>query len=450
MALQQRYNNEDIFIRGIIAGLLNIFNNKINYNQVWSNDVVETINVPFYYNQSGDERFMQEFFTHYADCAPRKIDGNFDAVPRGILTYTGSTIDSTRTTSRYVQGHYMKEIGGQLQTYRSFLYSIPLNINFDCDVWADTQITALKIEQAIREVFYKTVTFYTYFRGMRVGSTVGFPEDITLEKNIQYSFESENKIKLKFILQVESYQPVFDPTTEVNADEYITGLGYRLYPDSQSGDGYITITTPTSGTAINPVIVPKGYPLLIEWETKEEAIINRVDLHWVTSGESDATLIEKLVPNHEYYIWNIPETFTNYKHPAIIWDPSAYIYRKPVIRIIPDTSTKIIDASSFYIDDPGYFLTFAPDISIAVVLEMKNTAGRVVYTGDTSLYFNIINNKIDETNPVAINGTIVFPGDVDYKLINIHVSNSVTSYTGQEAIKPVDNIFGVVKYLKII
>lgn len=452
MALHQKYNNENILIRAIIAGILNILNNKISYEQVWSNDVVETINIPWYYNMSGDERFMQDFYTHYGDCSPKPADGNFDSIPRGVITYTGSTIDSVRTTSRYVQGHYIKEVNGQLQTYRSFLYSIPLNINFDCEMLLDTQITALKAEQIIRETFYKTITFYVYYKGMRVGSTVGFPEDITLEKNIQYAFESDNKIKIRFSLQVESYQPVFDPTTEVNANEYITGLGYRIIDKpAAKHDGIITITSPTGGTESSPLIVPKGYPLLIEWDyTKENAIINRVDVNWVTSGDSTPTLIERLVPNHEYYIWNIPETFTNYKHPAIIWDPSVVIYRKPVIKILPDTSTKIIDASSFYVDDPGYFLSPYPDMSINVVLEMKNTLGKVVYSGDSSLYFNLINNKIDETNPVAINGTIEFPGAVDYKLIDIHISNSVTNYTGEESANSDNTEFGIVRYLKII
>ncbi len=451
MALHQHYNNDDVFLRGIFAGLLNILNNQINYTQTWADDNNENIKVPWYYNAAGDERFQQDFFTHYAQCAPRMIDGNFDAIPRGVITYTGSTIDSVRTTSRYMQGHYYKEIDGQLQTYRSFLYSIPLNVNFDCELWIDRHITALKLEQLIRETFYKTVTFYSYYKGMRVGSTVGFPEDITLEKNIQYSFEPDNKIKMRFVLQVETYQPVFDPTTEVNANEYMTGVGLRLWTDSYKNDGYITITTPTSGTLTNPVVVPKGYPFLIEWDyIKEGAIINSVDLYWVNSGESDPTLIERLVPNHEYYIWNIPETFTNFKQPAIIWDPSIVVYRKPVVRITPNAGTGIIDASSFHIDDYGYFLTSTSDISAAVVLEMKSSTGKVSYTGDTSIYFNIVGNKISDTNPVIIDGSIVFPGEIDYKLINVHVVNSISNYTGSEADNTVDNAFGVARYLKII
>ena len=209
MALYQEYNNEDILIRAVIAGLLDVLNNHIEYKQVWANDDVETIKVPWLYNQSGDERFMQDFYTHYAECLPpRAVDGTFDAIPRGIITYTGSTINAQRITSRYVQGRYVKEVDGKLESYVSFLYSIPLQIRLDCEIIVDRQITALKIEQELRETFYKTVTYYVYYKGMRVGCTVGFPEDIAIEKNIQYSFETEDPIKLTFSLEIESYQPV--------------------------------------------------------------------------------------------------------------------------------------------------------------------------------------------------------------------------------------------------
>lgn len=453
MALHQHYNNEDILVRAVIAGLLNILNNKIKYTQTWSNEDIEDIIVPFYYNMSGDERFMQDFYTHFSHCLPPKpVDGNFDMIPRGVITYTGSTVDNSRITSRFVQGNYLKEVNGQLQTYRSFLYSIPLTVNFDCEIWADTQITSLKIEQVIRELFYKTVTFYVYYKGMRLGCTAGFPEDITLQKNINYSFESDNKIKLNFSLQVEAYQPVFDPTTEVNANDFMTGIGFRLIDKAQNKhDGILDMTTGTA--AYSGTTIPKGYPLLLEWIYKDEnAIINKVDIAWSNTGETERNIIQRGIPNNEWYVWNIPETFTNYKHPAIIWseDSSISIYRDPIIRILPDINTNEITESSFYIVDSGYFLSHTPDTSINIVLEMRNTLNQVVYTGDSSISVNIVGNKIDETNPVNINGTIIFPGIIDYKVIDIYVVNSVASYNSPIVQTDSDSAFAVIRNVTVI
>lgn len=442
MALFQRYNNENVLIRAVIAGLLDVLNNHIKYNQVWGNDPIEdleNIQVPWFYNQSGDERFMQDFYTHYGECLPpRPVDGNFDMVPRGILTYAGSGINAQRITSRYVQGRYVKEVDGKLEGFISYLYSIPLNVRFDMELWADTQITALKIEQEIREVFYKNVTYYVYYKGMRVGCTAGFPEEIIVDKNIQYSFESENKIKLTFQVEVETYQPAFDPTTEMPADSNIKALTYRLYDKDEKDDGNIELISPQSGLTF-----PKGNPLWIDWSfTREGGIMRTVDISWVFSGSNERQEIELVQPNHEYYIWNIPETFTSYKEPGIIWeeDSTISVSRDPVLKIIPDLNTKQITNSSFLAYSEGYFLTASEDASIGLQLEMRDDNGTVSYTDEGAMYANIKFNKLDKANPVTVvDPSIFFPGTVDYKTIDLFVSNSVNP-----------DVFGAVTNLKIV
>ena len=442
MSLYHKYNNENILIRAVIAGLLDIMNNRIKYDQVWADDDVEEISVPWFYNQSGDERFMQDFYTHYAECMPpRPVDGNFDMIPRGVLTYTGSAIAAQRITSRYVQGRYVKEIDGQLESYVSYLYSIPLDVRIDCEMWIDRQITALKIEQEIREVFYKTITFYTYYKGLRIGSTVGFPEDLTIDKNIQYSFEADNKIKLNFSLEVETYQPVFDPTTEMKTTTRIKRLNYDLYPVPEKGNinTIINVTTPKRGA-----LIPKGIPLWIEWISNSAGkIINKVDIGWLPVGTNDTTLIEGMIPNHEYYVWNIPEDFTTYQSPAIIWeeDTSISVDRPAEIKIIPDLNTNQITASSFIPISPGYFITQEEDTSINLQLEMKDDAGNVTYTDDGALWANIKWNKLDMTNPVTISPdvSIYFPGTIDYKYIDLHIINANDSDT-----------FGILEEIKIV
>jgi hypothetical protein len=445
MALYQKYNSEDILIRGVIAGLLDVLTNHIQYNQVWSNDDVEQINVPWYYNQSGDERFMQDFYTHYGDClAPRPVDGNFDMIPRGIVTYTGSTIDAQRITSRYVQGRYVKEVDGKLESYVSFLYSMPLKVRIACEMWIDRQISALKIEQEIRETFYKTLTYYTYYKGMRVGCTVGFPEDLAIEKNIQYSFEVNNPIKLNFELEIETYQPVFDKTTEMKATTKIKGINYDIQKGGVPKEpGNIVITTPLEGA-----VIPKGIPLWVQWDfTRELYVIPKVDIFWLYTNTNERFSIDKLQPNHEYYIWNIPEDFTTYQEPTIIWEnrekpefnDNVAVSRPPFIKIIPDLSTNIISSSSFKVLDPGYFYSQI-NASINLQLEMKNRlTGQITYTGDGSIWATITNNYLDPS--IHTSAGIVFPGGpIESKIIDIHVANSNFP----------ERNFGIVNHLTIV
>jgi len=443
MALFQKYNNENILIRAVIAGLLDVLNNHIQYNQVWGNDPIEDIeqiNVPWYYNQSGDQRFMQDFYTHYGDCVPpRPVDGNFDMIPRGVITYSGSDIDSQRITSRYVQGRYVKELDGKLEGFVSYLYSIPLNVSFECELWADTEITGLKIEQEIREVFYKNITYYVYYKGMRVGCTAGFPERVGIDKKIQYSHDEENRVKITFQVEVEAYQPVFDPTTEMPANNKIGSFGVNLYDAGEKNYGAIEVKTPSNG-----ITIPKGNPLWIEWVfTREGGIMRNVNVRWLLVGDNDYHNIELGAPNHEYYIWNVPEDFTNFKEPDILWEENSSIAvsRMPLVSIIPDITTGEITEDSFKAFSEGYFLCPSPDASINIQLEMKDDSGQTFYTEDGKVWANIRYNKLDTTNPVTISSdtSIWFPGTVDYKKIDINISNATN-----------DDVFGVAGDLIIV
>lgn len=441
MALYQKYNNEDILIRAVLAGLLDVLNNRIQYTQFWCPlpDQAETVKVPWFYNQSGDERFMQDFYTHYAECLPpRPVDGNFDMIPRGVITYTGSTINAQRITSRYVQGRYVKEIDGKLESYVSFLYSIPLQIRIDCEMWIDTQITALKIEQEIRETFYKTVTYYVYYKGLRVGCTVGFPEDIGIEKNIQYSFESDNKIKLTFSVEIESYQPVFDKTTEMKATSKIRGFNYDIHPIGEvNNKTQIRITTPQEGA-----VIPKGIPLWIQWTyTRENYVVPKVDLYWLYTETNERQEIDRLQPNYEYFIWNIPEDFTKYVPPTIIWEntPSISVTREPLVKIIPDINTNLIDSSSFLIFSTGYFSTSGiGDASINIQLEMKDDLGQVYYSQDGTIWANIKANILDSIS--VSDPSLLFPGTIDYSNIDIQIVDS----------NHPDGPFGLVNNIRIV
>jgi hypothetical protein len=440
MALYQKYNNEDILIRAVLAGLLDILNNHIEYQQVWGNEDVEIVKVPWFYNQSGDERFMQDFYTHYAECLPpRPVDGNFDMIPRGIITYTGSTINAQRITSRYVQGRYVKEVDGKLESYVSFLYSIPLQIRIDCEMWIDRQVTALKLEQEIRETFYKTVTYYVYYKGLRVGCTVGFPEDIAIEKNVQYSFEADNKIKLTFSLEIESYQPVFDKTTEMKATTKIKGFNYDIHPiETKNDQTQFIITTPQEGA-----VVPKGIPLWVQWTyTRENYVIPKVDLYWLYTGTNDRQEIDRLQPNTEYYIWNIPEDFTKYIPPTIIWEDTSIVsvFREPTIKIIPDLSSNIIDSSSFIIFSSGYFSTSGlGDTSINIQLEMKDDNGQISYSPEGVVKAIIKDNILDSI--FVSDPSLRFPGSIDYSNIDIILIDSN---------HPDNNQFGVVNNIRIV
>ena len=428
MSLINHYNNDDVLVRNIIAGLLDLLNNQISYIQTWSNEDREKVDIAWIYNLgSSGERFMQDYYTFFgAECGqPKKIDGNFDYMPRGVLTLNSVDIINNNTTNRFVKGIYNKEINGKLETFSSYLYSIPLSLKLSCEMWVDSMITTLKIQQSIIETFFKTQTFYYYFRGLRLGAQVGFSDTIDIDKTISYSFDAERKIKLTFNLEVETYQPVFDKTMETPINNNIKSIGLRLHDNKiPINDGVLTITNPSSNS-----IFPKGIPIIIDWVYKDEnAILQKVDISYDEQMpgklNNNFITIESGIINNMFYIWNIPEDFTGYKEPNIIYNNEQIgILEEPIIKIIPDLRTKNISEQSFKVIKKGTFITNKNEDQIPIIIELENANGKIEKIGEAKL--NIINNEVDKERPVILTKEFKYPGKINYKKINLKISNYI-------------------------
>ncbi len=170
-----KHNTDNVHTRAVIVGLVNLLNSKIYYQNVLSDTNIENVSVPFIPNMGGDERFLQDFFLHWNDCVhPRLADGNYDVIPRGVVTLTTNSINTSAMTNRFVRGNYVKEVNGELQRFSAFLNSIPLSMEFDIEIQTDTLLDCFKIQQSILETFYKVQVFSVNFKGFRVPCQAGF------------------------------------------------------------------------------------------------------------------------------------------------------------------------------------------------------------------------------------------------------------------------------------
>ena len=216
-----KHNTDDVLLRAVIVGLINSMNNQVYYENVINDTEKQTVRVPFYYAFSGDERFLQDYFSNWSDCAPSFVEGNYDPIPRGSLTLTGVSIQNANQTSRFVRGFYEKEEKGELLRYNSYLNSIPISMTFNVKILVDTIIDAFKINQEIIRVFYKTMVFRVNFGGVVVPSQSGFPENYAIDKQFEYSYGDQERISLSFDIEVETYYPIFDKKQEMFAGSRI-------------------------------------------------------------------------------------------------------------------------------------------------------------------------------------------------------------------------------------
>jgi hypothetical protein len=307
-----KYNTDNVHSRAVIVGLVNLLNTVVQYDNILGDNTFDRVTVPFFYSMTGDERFLQDFFLEWSDCVhPKHADGNYDVIPRGIVTLTSNTINTSAMTHRFVRGSYAKEVDGQLQTYNAFLNSIPLAMQFDVVIEADTNLDAFKIQQSIIETFYKTQVYSVSYKGFRVPCQVGFPEDYGLEKTFEFTYQTESKIEVKFQLAVETYMPVIDPTTERNNWNRITtagGPGMGMGIINEEIPVIFEYTSPTAnGTYLS------GNSLPIRW-TNAGAIL-RVNIYYRFTGQDDWTMIARASENDGAFDWSIP-FFSNTQTPV--------------------------------------------------------------------------------------------------------------------------------------
>lgn len=245
MAFNEKFNTDDILFRSLMIGLLNFLSNKIQIKQALDADTVQMVPVPFFPTMYGDERFLQDFYLLFgADCDGLKYaEGNYDPVPRGILNLSSLTINSAALTNKFVRGTYNREVAGQIQAFSSYLNVIPLSIVWDIEIIASSLVEAFKITQQTIATFYKAATFSVDYDGFRVPCQVGFSQDYSIEKPVTFTYGDDNKISIKFTIEMEAYQPVTDPKTEIfrgktmyrgigNVVEHVSGVsgssGYNI------------------------------------------------------------------------------------------------------------------------------------------------------------------------------------------------------------------------------
>jgi len=309
-----KYNTDNVHSRAVIVGIVNLLNSKVFFENVLSDTVVDTVYVPFFYNMGGDERFLQDYFLEWNDCInPRHADGNYDVIPRGIVTMTSKTIDTAKLTHRFVRATFVKEVNGQLQQFNSFLNSLPISMSFSVEVEVDSNLDAFKVEQAIMETFYKTQVFSVNFRGFRVPCQAGFADDYGVEKTFEFSYQSDNKILVKFDIEVETYYPVLDPTTErSNSNRTTSGWAISEQIKETSVKPRFLIESPLPQEKyFSAGILP------ISW-TNTGQVLN-VDIYYRIAGTEEWILIVRNTKNTGYYDWQIP--FFNNEGLIIPYEP---------------------------------------------------------------------------------------------------------------------------------
>jgi len=246
-------NVQDIFMRNATLTLLDLLNRQVIID-LKRNDAVEKFEIPFFYNFGGDEGFMKDFFLELpTDCKyPSHAEGNYEQMPRGIVTLSSFQIKSGDITNKFVRGTFTQETRDlndqkQLKAYSSRLFTLPISLKYSVKIESDNINKTFKIIEKIFDFYYKNQVRYFQFRGVRVPAQIVFPENADFQKNYNFSYTDSNTVSITLNLDMETYFPSFDDHSTFYKGDTIKQINFR---ESQSGSNGI----------IDDVWIDQDYP----------------------------------------------------------------------------------------------------------------------------------------------------------------------------------------------
>jgi len=235
-----KFNKDDSVIRHLIIGLLADLNKNVSFYRQLDNNTRVDVDVPFYYAITGDENFLKDNFlfstANGTECSsePEKADGNYDKVPRGVVNVSSMTVDPSKLINKRNPGIFQKVTDqGMMEGYRADFEMIPITVSVDVEIILSSLLDIFKCTEQLVKRLYKSNHYNVEVGHLneglyRIASYYALPEDFGKENPIEYSFDDKGQYKLSFSIDVNSYMPSLDYSTERHVGNRIFTLDHRV------------------------------------------------------------------------------------------------------------------------------------------------------------------------------------------------------------------------------
>lgn len=248
------FNYSDVYLRNLLISLLDFLNNRIQIDYVNNEQEICTYTIPFYLGSTSanSERFMQDSFQYDQNLNTKLqhfIEGDIKSVPRGVLILDNISLTPNDFVNRFISANVTKKNWktGQVKSISTNVNILQMNITFSLMIKFTTLIEGFKIFEKILNECYKTHQIQFSFNGVMMSAWVGFPEDLELKNTYEFSFGDEKETQLDLNLEVESYYPIFDNTTEQGSNKHIEQFIVNMYdvqtdiPRTETSTGIVNI-----------------------------------------------------------------------------------------------------------------------------------------------------------------------------------------------------------------
>lgn len=246
-------NVQDIFLRNATLSMLDLLNRQVII-QLKRNDKIEDHEIPFFYNFGGDEGFMKDFFLELpTDCHyPNHAEGNYEQLPRGILTLSSFTIKPSDNTNKFVRGSFNEETRDEndqksIKAFSARLFTLPMVLSYNIKIESDNINKTFKIMEKIFDFYYKNQVRYFQFRGVRIPAQVTFPDTAQFTKSYSFVYSDANTVTISLDINMETYFPSFDDHS-------------KMYKGNTIKQFNIKEVTGNDNTTLNDSWIDQDYP----------------------------------------------------------------------------------------------------------------------------------------------------------------------------------------------
>lgn len=206
MAIEKHMNYDDTFIRDVTVAFLATLHNRVYWYNIWHNET-RKIEVPFYYSLTGDDRFLLDSFVD--DIAGKRIEQNYDVIPRGVISLENTTIHSSEFTNPNVRISRAVEENDELKRVVSKLRALPLTLSYDIKIRVASELDLFKCQQAVWNLIYQYQYFYFEHNFIRIDAAFRFPDDFQTKIAREINMTTDVYMEHTFKLDVNTYYPLF-------------------------------------------------------------------------------------------------------------------------------------------------------------------------------------------------------------------------------------------------
>jgi len=210
--IENKYNWEDVFLRDLVVSFLDVLNDRIYWVNNWE-DESRKINVPFYYSVTGGDDFLLDSFVD--DVPDKRIELNYDQIPRGIVTLKSWKIKSDQLSNPNVRISRVVEDNEMLKRVVSKVRTLPLTASFEINVKVASELDLFKLIQSIWNFVYQYQYFYFDHNFLRIDAFLKLSDDDQNSVLREIKMNTAVYPEHKFNVKVETYYPLYGDIEQI-------------------------------------------------------------------------------------------------------------------------------------------------------------------------------------------------------------------------------------------